>query len=368
MMTDLRSPAARARRLTRMGLSLALLCLALPACTATQGRQSAGRAMPDGFFSALDTRPPAKSGPLVSLPRSGAVTNVDETTYANGRRQRISLEGPNSRSRIEIMLRTGGRGGLPMDKPTRAGIAGELAQLASEGSYRIVRRPIRNRYGQFGVALSARCAYAWQWIDNLRGQDRGLDWTGGEVAASLRVEHCQRGPTTPEALLADLERLSIRTGSGQEPAPWSPRPRRRIVRAAEPQEPAPAPVPAPAAIPPLPAPAPVAINSSRTLVTAAPQRPPQYLSGEAARPQAGAAAGEVGQSFAVPRPSGQGGASLDQPRFLSERVATAPADRRAGETAAPPPPVPVRAPQPERLSADVPAQAYRGPVPPPFGW
>lgn len=367
MMTDLCSPTARARRLTWMGLKLALLCLALPACTATQDRPSASRAMPDGFFSALDTRPPAKSGPLVSLPRSGAVTNVDETTYANGRRQRISLDGPNSRSRIEIMLRTGERGGLPMDKPTRAGIAGELAQLASEGSYRIVRRPIRNRYGQFGVALSARCAYAWQWIDNMRDHDRGLGWTGGEVAASLRVEHCHRDSTTPELLLADLERLTIRTGFSQDAAPWSPRPRRRIARAPEPQESAPTPVPASAGISPLPAPAPVAVNGSRTLVTAAPERPPQYLTGEVARTQAGAAAGEVGQSFAVPRPSGQGGTSLDQPRFLSERV-TASADRGAGGTAAPLPPVPVHAPRPERLSADVPAQAYRGPVPPPFGW
>ncbi|WP_162560689.1 cellulose biosynthesis protein BcsN [Methylobacterium durans] len=365
-MTDLPAYAGvQARRLFGTGLALAVVCLALPACTTTQGRQMTSRAAPDAFFSSLDTRAPTKSGPLVTLPRSGAVVSLQETSYANGRRQRISLEGSNTESRIEIMLRTGGRGGVPMEKPTRAGVAGELAKISSDGAYRIVRRPMRNRYGEFGVALSDRCAYAWQWIDNLRHHNGGsASWTGGEIAASLRIQHCQRRPSPSEVLLADLQRLDIRTSTGQEPVREA-RPRRQIARSAEQQQPAP--TPAAPVVPPL-SPPPVAVNNSRTLVTVAPEAPrsPQYLTGQPARPESvSAASGELGQTFAVPRPSGQGGASLEQPRFLTERIANA-GDKRPSEAAPPPPPV--RAAQPDRLSADVPAQAYRGPVPPPFGW
>jgi hypothetical protein len=353
-------------RVAKPILVLGLIGLALPACNTTGSRSAANRrAVPEAFFSALDTQPAlVRRGPLVSLPHGGAVLTLQETPYANGRRQRIALEGSETTSRIEIMLRTGGRSGVPMDRPTRAGIASELAQLSSEGTYRIVRQPLRNRYGPFGMALSDRCAYAWQWIDNLRdGEGGGSRWTGGEITGSLRIQHCQRRPSPTQNLIADLQRLSIRTGDGPDVARIH-RPRQQVARTADP-EPAPAPPPGPLpSVPPA-----VAVNGSRTLITVAPEVPRSapLLTGEVPRaPVPQAYAGQGPQTYTVPRPTGEAGAKLDQPRFLTDRVAP-PVERRPSELPAPPP-QPVRAVQPDRLSSDLPAQAYRGPAPPPFGW
>ncbi|KAB1073710.1 cellulose biosynthesis protein BcsN [Methylobacterium planeticum] len=353
-------------RAVRPALALGLIALALPACNTTGNRSALSRrAAPEAFFSSLETNAiPAQRGPLVSLPHGGSVQSLQETPYANGRRQRISLEGADTTSRIEVMLRTGGRGGVPMERPTRSGIAGELAQLSSEGAYRIVRQPMRNRYGPFGVALSERCAYAWQWIDNLRGGEAGGSrWTGGEIAASLRIQHCQRRPSASQNLIADLQRLVIRTGEGPDVARVR-RPRPHVAKVVEPE---PSPVLSPAPLQPVP-PA-VAINGSRTLITVpseAPRSAP-LLTGEVPRTAAPQAyAGQGPQTFVVPKPAGEAGAA-NQPRFLTDRVAP-PVERRMSEPPIAVPPPPARTAQPDRLSSDLPAQAYRGPAPPPFGW
>lgn len=356
-------------RVVRPVLVLGLIALALPACDTTGNRPALSRrAAPEAFFSSFETNAiPAQRGPLVSLPHGGSVQSLQETPYANGRRQRISLEGADTTSRIEVMLRTGGRGGIPMERPTRSGIAIELEQLSSEGAYRIVRQPMRNRYGPFGVALSERCAYAWQWIDNLRGAEAGGSrWTGGEIAASLRIQHCQRRPSASQNLIADLKSLIVRTGNGPNVARVR-QPRKQVAKVVEPE---PAPVLSPAPLQPVP-PA-VVINGSRTLITVPPQAPgsASRLTGEVPRTTAPQAySGQGPQTFVVPKPAGEVGALPNQPRFLTDRVAL-PVERRASEPApVPPPPLPpARTAQPDLLSSDLPAQAYRGPAPPPFGW
>ena len=330
-----------ARSLFRIGGVLLGLTL-LGACQSSTARRTTPRF--ETAFSALGT---TGNRPLVSLPNSGPVASVTETQSSAGLRQRIVFAG--SRGRIDLTVASGRVWDDPaMAKPSRTGIAAELASLEGGNAYRIVRRPVHNAYGPLGVALSERCAYAWQWIDGLERVELGRSALRGPVSVSLRVQHCHRQPTGAEALLADLIRM--RLGPASDPGTGIQR--RRVAspkpKQTEPAETAASAVPAsPQAAATSVAPS-VAVNGSRTLVML-PQGPaaPQYL----AQPAPAA----VGPALpAVPRPVAAGSAT-DRPRFLTDAVP--PSSPTSGTSS----------PNPQSAPTESSARFPTGPRPP-QGW
>lgn len=293
-------------RMTGLAFGLSLL----GACQTAKTSRTAPQ-----FETAFASTGSAGNQPLVFVPNSGAIESVEETRSSASLRQRIVYG--QSRGRVDLTIASGRVWDDPaMAKPSRAGIAAELGSLEDGSSYRIVRQPMRNAYGPIGVAVSQRCAYAWQWIDDLQRVELGRAALRGPVAVSLRVQHCGRRPMAAETLLADLTR--IRLGVSTEAVARATRP--RIVRprpAAKPLAAEPvatlAPVaPAIAAPTPVPGPPSVAVNSSRTLVTLPPAPAGQsYL----AQPAPAPAAQTVS---VVPRPTVSGGS--DRARFLTDAL------------------------------------------------
>jgi hypothetical protein len=326
----------------------ALVCVSLGACNTV--RSSSARTSASGpVFTALEGS--AHVAPLLSLPAAGRPVLVDETRTPEGLRQKIRF-GSDGTSRADLTLGTGAAGGaLRMEKPTRRGIAAELAGLDG-GPYRVLPQPAHNAYGPIGVALGRRCAFAWQWIDGLGRNELGAAWPlTGSVSASLRIQHCGRGPTaSTDALIADLARLRL---GPVAPGQSAHRARRRPANAAAPvtspdAAAAPAPNPIVAARPV------VAVNGSRTLIDLPPETP-------ATPSPAQRAAGRLPPpAVAVPRPDSAGTDTASQARYLTD-----PVQPRPSATVDAPPSRPSRQ---EVLSTDLPPQAYRGPTPPPFGW
>ncbi|MDP4022413.1 cellulose biosynthesis protein BcsN [Methylobacterium sp. NEAU 140] len=282
----------------------------------------------------------APNAPLVSVPNSGRVASVDETRPGGGLRQRITYGGfDGGWADLSVGAAGAGRGGL-LGRPTKAGIDAELAALG-DGPYRIVRTRTHNAYGPIGVALGARCVFAWQWIDDARALALpGTTLGPGRTSASLRVRHC--GAASPDRLVADL--VHLRLGAGPAAQAAASRPRRR---------PAPRPAPAAEAAPVEPAPVvslppparpTVTVNGSRTLISLPPA------------PGPGTATGPSPVAVPIPRPGAAGSETSGEPRYL--------ADGGAVRTVVPAP----SAPKPQPLSSELPAQAYRGPAPPPLGW
>ena len=327
------------RTLRRSG-GVVLLTGLLAACNTAQDAR--GRtAFVSNAYSALEGAP--RRVPLVSLPDAGPAVLVEETRRPGGLHQRIVF-GRDGSSRADLTIGIAGSGASGMAKPTKRGIEAELA-LLPDGPYRVSREPARNAYGPVGVALSGRCAFAWQWIEDLHGIEPGAGLEiPGRISASLRVHHCSRGSV--DALTRDLTRLRLGTGSPD-----------RIARAPR----RPRPPPAPAKVQPNTvaepvatfAPAPVArplvtVNGSRTLVSVPPDRvAPDNLA--------------VSGRSAVPRPGAAGPEALDQPRYLTDAVPSRPSN---SVVTAPPQTTTRR----DTLSTELPPQAYRGPTPPPFGW
>lgn len=290
------------KTLLRMtGLALALTLLG--ACQTAKTSHTAPR-----FETAFASTGSAGNRPLVFVPNSGAIESVQETRSSASLRQRIVYG--QSRGRVDLTIGSGRVWDDPaMAKPSRAGIAAELESLEDGSSYRIVRQPMRNAYGPIGVAVNQRCAYAWQWIDDLQRVELGRTTLRGPVAVSLRVQHCGRRPMAAETLLADLAR--IRLGVSTEAVARASRP--RIVRPRPTAEPVSALAPvAPSAAAPTPAPSlpSVAVNNSRTLVTLPPAPAGQsYLAQSPPAP--------VAQTVpVVPRPAASGGS--DRARFLTD--------------------------------------------------
>ncbi len=293
-------------RMTGLTLGLSLL----GACQTAKTSRTAPH-----FEAAFASTGSAGNRPLVFVPNGGVIASVEETRSSASLRQRIVYG--QSRGRVDLTIASGRVWDDPaMAKPSRAGIAAELASLEDGSSYRIVRQPMRNAYGPIGVAVNQRCAYAWQWIDDLQQVELGRTTLRGPVAVSLRVQHCGPRAMAADTLLADLTRL--RLGVSTEAVARTPRP--RIVRtrpAAEPEAAlapvASAPVAPPAAAPaPIPSSTSVAVNSSRTLVTLPPAPAGQsYLVQPAPAPAAQAVP-------VVPRPTASGGP--DRARFLTDAL------------------------------------------------
>jgi hypothetical protein len=338
---------------------VATLSLALPACTTAGNHSSfAEKSLPMPSFAALQVPQVSERHPLIRLPNSGALVSVDGTESAAGLRQEIVYRSADTSSRIDVRVRTdGARGGL-VEKPTRAMIQAELARLAS-GPYQIVTRPSRNRYGPLGIATSDRCAYAWQWIEDLRSYETTLPRASRAMPAALRIEHCRTRQAPRDGLIADLEQMEFAAGRRDT----TYRGVRRSRRTASPhtatasQPTAGELVPAPTVEAPQPT---VRVNANRTLIidTPASQAP------ASARP-VDAAPRIVGEVPSVPRPGAIGGGLVEQRRYLADQP-SASGERRAAE-----PPVPASSTRPspnESLNGNLPPQAYRGPSAAPYGW
>ncbi|WP_019906628.1 cellulose biosynthesis protein BcsN [Methylobacterium sp. 77] len=293
----------------------------------------------------------AQSGEAaIDIPEAGRGTNVAQTSFRDGYAQRITYAG-GTRNYAEISVRTGtemgGRFGsaLSLAKPTRLGIAAELATRFPGEAMRVSTIPKRNAYGPVGIALGSNCLYAWQWIDlapRLGGRtDPGsLFGASTERAASLRVSLCRTASATLADLVAGVERMRISVGAGggegRSRQSISPPARARRERpsapiAKEAAKPAQAPgaMERPSARDRRSPPEPVADRSVPTL-------PPPPATG-----------------ITVPLPAGQPGT----PRYITDPIPNAA------------PAAPVAVPKPaqrnpetdERLSQDLPLRAYRPP-------
>lgn len=239
---------------------LCFLALGLGACSMTPDRGLLARidATPVGATTA--PTPPASHGlearsgaaALLSLPVEARVRgSLEERRYANGWRQSVALDravmgGGWNELTVDIRTdRTGSReremsmGEIAMGKPTEQGLKQELTLRFPATQMRVIAKPMRNALGPFGLAVGAgprgvRCAFAWQWVDDLRAAavDAATTSTarGDEIAASIRLRVCRKGVT--EAQLVDwYSRLQTNQALDVE----------RIIRAARSGEDAPAP-------------------------------------------------------------------------------------------------------------------------------
>lgn len=190
---------------------------------AVVGQFVAGRPL-SAPVSPKDLRDDSASFAVLDLPydavRNGRVT---EKQFLNGWRQSMSLDrtkeaGDWNDLSIDILAfaGTGGRGHLVLQKPTQEGVRREILSRFRGISMRIVNRPMHNALGPFGLAIGAgpgdmRCAFAWQWVENLpaaaRGE-RGGASGNGEMTASIRMRLCRRGATADE-LAQWFEQLSV---------------------------------------------------------------------------------------------------------------------------------------------------------------
>ncbi len=207
---------------------LAGLALGLAACGQSQPERSfatdpnaavtgqfvAGQTLSAPITSA-ELKDDTASFSILTLPpeavRGGRVT---EKQYLNGWRQSMSLDqtkeaGDWNDVSIEIQSApgTGGRGELGVPKPSQEGIRREILARFPGTPMRIVNRPMTNALGPYGLAIGAgaggmRCAFAWQWVDNLPGAARGEKgvsfFNSGEIAGSIRMRLCRKGVTADE--------------------------------------------------------------------------------------------------------------------------------------------------------------------------
>jgi len=215
-------------RLPRRPLLAAAFCLLLSACGQSQpeprftadadaavtGQFIAGKTLSAPISSA---RPETSGFAILSLPDAAGRGKLTEKQFLNGWRQSASLDhakmaGGSNDLTIEIQSAPPGddrRGLLQIAKPTQEGVRREILARFPGTPMRIVNRPMHNRLGPFGLAVGAsaggmRCAFAWQWVDNLavaaRGE-RASFFNSGETPASIRLRLCRRGVTADDLAL-----------------------------------------------------------------------------------------------------------------------------------------------------------------------
>jgi hypothetical protein len=324
-----RRRARHALRLHGFRLIIAAgLCQAVVLCCA----QAAERDVAGGLFRpATPSQGGTKLGRLVSLPDAGQVTSIETHSFDNGLHQQIAFDGPNSFTQVDIKIITDsaliGGDSLAVEKPTRTGIAWELSKAAGGRSFQIVTRPMHNRYGPIGVAIFDRCIYAWQWIDDIRSYNLGLSvHSAAAEPLSLRIKHCHKLTQATDDLIADVERVTLTAG-----AAISSQTDRKLHRhnAFEQRRQGP--------------------DAGGALQTPADVTGQRYLA-----PQPETTHSTTGITL-VPRPVQGNGITSDQRRFLTD--GPAPAVAAPGQSTPPQP-----------LSPDIPARAYQGPTPPPYGW
>jgi hypothetical protein len=220
-----------------------LLALGLAACS-TQGRGDLAGGVDSTPVGATDA-PTARSGAAatLALPAEARVRGrLDERRYANGWRQSVALDRAvmgGGWNELTIDIRTAAaedrEGEIPMGKPTEDGLRRELSDRFPATEMRVVAEPMRNALGPFGLATGAgpagtRCAFAWQWVDDLRAVVGAKAGRSDEIPASIRLRVCREGLTptqvadwysrlrTGEAI--DVERVVEAARSGVDaPAP-----------------------------------------------------------------------------------------------------------------------------------------------------
>lgn len=349
--------------------------LLLVAATALAGCQQTG--VDRGFVGRVDTTASimsplaanAAAEPVLFLPvEAGGVLRVREQHFRNGTRQEIVLAGASSGENVlEVSVRTSGgdeapHGMLQMGKPSQRGIAIETAARFRGVPMMVVTKPMSNAFGPFGLAVGRRengerCVFAWQWIDDIRGEAGGFGaLMSGAAPASVRLRMCRNNMTLDEiaALMeglrrgdrAGIERLvrmdrrgvdergSIIAGAGAPQGVVAP-----MAATLESALPKPAPVVVPQAVtraPPPPRPRPSVAARPREVAHARPAR----TSAQPAASAAASAAQAPGWGVAAPVPAG--------PRYMAPVGADVTSSAR---------PAPPRA----GLSGGLPARAYLGP-------
>lgn len=155
----------------------------------------------------------------------GLVTSVREKTYPNGVMQQAVLESGatgQGENHLEISVQTGPGSGLNIGRPSQDGIRREIIARYPKVEMRIVTQPRQNALGVFGLAIGraasgARCVFAWQWIDDIRGgagsSGGGMfGFGGGKVEggapASIRVHLCRKDATVDD-LAATVEGMTL---------------------------------------------------------------------------------------------------------------------------------------------------------------
>ena len=212
-------------------LALLLLAATLAACSRSQPEPTfvatsevAGR----GSSVARETlSQPVTAAPLtrtlavLALPvDAGRPGRLRERLYANGWRQVLPLEGDGDELSLDIRTDAPGErrsAAIPLSKPTQESVRREILARFPTMPMRIVARPMNNALGPFGLAIGAgpgglRCAFAWQWVDDLRAATAraggGRSFFGSELPASVRLRLCRRG-VTADQLASWFEQLDI---------------------------------------------------------------------------------------------------------------------------------------------------------------
>lgn len=148
-----------------------------------------------------------RSASILTLPSRAGARVLTERRYADGWRQSISLdtiETAGGWNELTIDIRTAesssSEDAIPMGKPTRDGILREIAARFPGAEMRIMTSPRSNALGPFGLALGngergMRCAFAWQWIDDLRTAKAGETqlFPAKQAPASIRYRACRKG-------------------------------------------------------------------------------------------------------------------------------------------------------------------------------
>ena len=195
----------------RPHLAAAALAVALSACSSHEARvpqtADARYASLDAVASGTLGRPlsPARTAtPIVVLPSwIGRPNRLREREDAGTLEQVVSLDlAVRSEARENLVLVKLLRSEAPlvsltddsaptMGRPTEAGIRAEIAAAFPGIAMQVVARPAKNAYGSYGLAVGrsargARCLYAWQWIED----GPVLDGARAEPV-SLRVRLCR---------------------------------------------------------------------------------------------------------------------------------------------------------------------------------
>lgn len=165
---------------------------------------------------------------VLTLPVAAGRGRLSEKQYVNGWRQSVSLDrgkvaGDWNDLSIDIIDEAPSDnpsgvapGMFRISKPTRESVRREILARFHGTPMRIVERPMRNALGPYGLAVGAapddaRCAFAWQWVDNLAAAARGEKsnfFNSGVMPASIRLRLCRRG-VTADQLAEWYERLEI---------------------------------------------------------------------------------------------------------------------------------------------------------------
>ena len=211
--------------LDRLALILvSSLCLAGCAAAPSLAPDYIGRY--PGYEAVSDAMVPS-GAPIASLPASaGNVLSIRNTSFSNGLRQVIVLEGPaamTGENTIVVealtppMVGVASGNDLRLAPPSDTEIQSELAKLFPTVAMQISGDVEHGPQGSFGYASGKsgglNCLYAWEYLAPRRPLTllEGASGTG-VYPASVRVRLCRAEPLAN--LLADMHRLTVTPPGG----------------------------------------------------------------------------------------------------------------------------------------------------------